>query len=163
MKDERIVEYKTKFKVYKNGAVSIANVRYGPSTHIARCLCGIARQLTLEDNEKKAAKKDRMGILMDAKVRLQDCNSVTDAVLYVKYKYNLNEILAGDIEETLRKELTLEEAKNDRERILMVAKDKLVDGYAITDAVLYVRDKYNLNEILTADIEETLRMVLFNR
>jgi len=102
-------EYKTKFKVYKNGAVSLANVRYGPSTHVARCLNGIAREQTLENNEKKSlieiqrdAKNDRMGILMDAKNKLVDGYTVTNAVLYVKHKYHLNEILTGDIEETLR-------------------------------------------------------------
>jgi hypothetical protein len=95
-------EYKTKFKVYKTGAVSIGNVRFGPSTHVARCLSGIARDQHCEMAEKEAAKNDRHRILMAAKDKLVDGYTVTDAVLYVKHKYGLNEILAGDIEESLR-------------------------------------------------------------
>lgn len=48
-------------------------------------------------------------------------------------------------------------ANKAREDVIGEARDKLLDGYAITDAVAFVKDKHGLNKILAEDIEDELR------
>jgi len=95
--------YKTEFTVHKTGSVSIGNIRYGASTHVARCLNQIARDQVLEDKEITEAKKIRTEIVMEARDKIKNGLNVADAVEFVKNKHNLNKILTEDITDSLIK------------------------------------------------------------
>jgi hypothetical protein len=41
--------------------------------------------------------------------------------------------------------------------VVREAKDKLMDGWQIVDAVAYVQDKYGLSEGVVSDVEDSLR------
>ena len=104
--------YKTEFTVYRTGAVSVGNIRHGATTYIARCLRGIARDKILNDSAIK-----------------------TDYEILVKR--------ANDI----------------RKKILNEGRDKLTVGWEVKDVMEYIKDKYNINEILATDIEEVLNII----
>ena len=116
--------YKTEFTVHRTGAVSVGNARHGATTYIARCLRGIARDQLLE-------------------------------AVPISF---LNPPIAQD-DHPVDYEILVKRANDIRKKILNEGRDKLTVGWEVKDVMEYIKDKYNINEILATDIEEALNII----